>query len=402
MTLLSPPPDSAPLADGTAVNAQPGRPLRTAVVAVVAALAGAMVATLVARPPPPPPVGPLPTLVADATGVTIDDGAPHWRYVEIAVATTSAPLPPLPAPGRIELDPRRQAGVGAPLAGRVEEIAVRVGDRVKAGDRLLSVRSGGLADIERDVRAAREAVASRSRVVERTRELVALKAVPDKELLAAEAELRDAELNLVAAQARKESLGVQAAGESLYWVRSPRAGVVIDLSVVERQEVSPERELPLARIAELDEVIVAADVQEQDARTLARGDIVDIVGQGGLSTRAVIEHIPDVVDARRRTVEVRARIDNRDRQWRPNAFVQLLAPPRAQGDVIVVPASAVVLNGEKPVVFVLESKNRITRRSVVVGRQRDGQTEILRGLERGERFVARGALLLQNQIELVD
>jgi membrane fusion protein, heavy metal efflux system len=39
---------------------------------------------------------------------------------------------------------------------------------------------------------------------------------------------------------------------------------------------------------------------------------------------------------------------------------------------------------------------------VIPGRERNGETEILKGIAAGQRYVAKGALLLLNQIDLLD
>jgi cobalt-zinc-cadmium efflux system membrane fusion protein len=140
-------------------------------------------------------------------------------------------LAPLPAPGRVGLDERRTASVGTPLAGRVDQVRVRTGDRVLAGDRLFSVRSGAYADLERELKSAETEVSDKQRIVDRVRELVGLQAAAEKDLLAAEAELRQAKLALQAAQAKRASLSVSADGDNLFWVKAPRAGTVVDLDV---------------------------------------------------------------------------------------------------------------------------------------------------------------------------
>ena len=57
--------------------------------------------------------------------------------------------------------------LSSPLPGRVDEVRVRLGDQVKAGDRLVAVRSGALADLDRELESARSEVAAKTRVAER-------------------------------------------------------------------------------------------------------------------------------------------------------------------------------------------------------------------------------------------
>ncbi|WNG54934.1 efflux RND transporter periplasmic adaptor subunit [Archangium gephyra] len=346
-----------------------------------------------------PPAGP----IVRGESVHLPLEGPQWQYIELAVASEGPMLAPLPAPGRVDLDERRTASMGAPLAGRVDQVRVRLGDRVKAGERLFSVRSGAWADLERELKGAETEVANQQRIADRVRELVGLQAAPEKELVAAEAELRQAWLALKAAQAKKSSLAVSAEGDNLFWVTAPRAGTVVDLDVVANQEVTPERDGPRVRLSDLGEVLVIADVQETDAADLREGQSALVRTQSGaVERRGTVERISEVVDPRRRTVEVRLRVANEDRALRPNAFVEVT--PEAANAVkrVRVPASAVVTDGARSVVFVAREAGRLERVAVMTGRRRDGEVEVRQGLEPGSRYVARGALLLENTIELAN
>jgi membrane fusion protein, heavy metal efflux system len=319
------------------------------------------------------------------------------------VAREADALAPLPAPGRVVLDERRTASVSAPLPGRVDHVLARIGGRVKAGDRLFSVRSAAYAELERELRGAETEVADKQRIADRLQDLVEMQAAPAKELQAAEAELRQAKLAAQAAQAKRASLSVDAEGSNLFWVRAPRAGTVVELDVVDNQEVTPDRDTPLLRISDLSEVLVQADVQEADLSALVEGQEVTLHAQGHTVVRTgKVEHISEIVDPQRRTVVVRVRVLNPDRVLRPNAFVEMTPLSSGGARWVRVPASAVVTNGERSVVFVAHEGGQLERVPVTVGRRRDGEVDLRAGLAAGTAYVARGALLLENTIELAN
>jgi len=349
----------------------------------------------------PPEVVPRQALALEGGGLSLSENAPQWTYLELRDAEEGPPLEPLPWPARIDFDERRSASVGSPLAGRVDAVEVRLGDRVKRGDPLFSVRSGAFADLEREVAAAKADVAVKVRVVQRSKELFALQAVPEKDVLAAEAELQSAVLVLKAAVAKRQSLKVGGAGDSLFWVTAPRAGAVVDADVSAGQEVTPERDKALVRINDLDEVLIVADVPEIDLGNLKAGDAVKVrvLGQG-LELTSNVTFISEVVDPKRRTVEVRARMTNAERRLRPNAYVELVPAHDTSVRRVRVPETAVVTDGTRSVVFVARSPRRLEPVPVQTGRHRGGEVELTSGLEAGTRYVARGALLLLNQVEL--
>ncbi|MBL8911329.1 MAG: efflux RND transporter periplasmic adaptor subunit [Archangium sp.] len=346
------------------------------------------------------PADPANLMHADATGVTLTADAPQWRYVELSVAALGPALPPLPVPGHVDLDPKRTAAVGVPLPGRVEGVLIRLGSRVKQGERLFSVRSGAFAELDREAEAARAQVAVRQRLLERAKELYELKATPQKDVLAAEAELKEAELSLKAAQSKQRSLSVAPEGDNLFWVRAVRSGTVVELDVFPGQEVGPEREKPMLRLSDLDEVLVIADMPESDVREVQLGETVSITAQGLEPREGTVEYISEVVEPRRRTVEVWVRAKNADRQLRPNGFVEVVVHPDTAANVVRIPDVAVVTQGTRSVVFIATSPGRLEPREVKVGRRRDGVVEIRGGLDQGMRFVSHGALLLLNQVDL--
>lgn len=342
-------------------------------------------------------------MVSDGKTLTLSADAPQWKYLTLSVAADGAPFDPLPSPGHVDFDERRTSNIGSPLAGRVETVAVRLGDPVKKGDRLFSVRSGAYADLDRELESSRAEVAVKERTLQRMRDLYALKATPEKEVLAAEADLKTANLAFKAAQAKQQSLAVDSAGDNLFWVHAPRAGTVVEFDVFSNQEVTPDREKALLRISDLDEVLVLADVPETDVLDVRVGGSVHIRTQvGGVERDGVVDHVSEVVDARRRTVEVRVRLDNKDRALRPNSFVEVMPVADPGVKRTRVPDSAVVNDGARSLVFVSVGPDKLGPQQVVPGRRRGGEVEITQGLAPGTRYVSRGALFLLNQFHSED
>jgi membrane fusion protein, heavy metal efflux system len=382
------------------LNVHAGPPRRRALAGVILAVAMALVAwfALHGGRQAPPAASAL-SVAGDA--ITISENAPQWNYLELAVAEEKPALSPPPAPGRVTFDEKRSAAAGSPLPGRIEQVQVRLGDQVKPGDRLFAIRSGALADLDRELESARNEVAAKARIAQRARELVGLRAAPEKDQLEAEEDLRQAQLALRAATAKRESLNATLDGDTRFWVTAPRDGTVVELDASPGLEVGPDRDKPLLRLSNIDQVLVLADLQEQDAYDLAVGSPVTIqTPTGDVTRRGVVEQVSQVVDPQRHTVEVRVRADNADHALRPNAFVEVALAPDPSRQRVRVPGEAVVSDGKRNVVFVTHDAGRLERIPVTVGRRRDGEVELQDGLEPGTRYVAKGAILLLNQLDL--
>ncbi len=289
-----------------------------------------------------------------------------------------------------------------PLPGRVAEIVVRVGDRVHEGDKLVRVQTGDLTLLKSEVAAARLAVETKEATIAKLERMVEARLAAEHELTLARAELAEARLAAKTARSRLRSLSVGRAGDSSFWVLASRSGTVVQLGAALGQQVRPEQDVAVATVAELGEVMVIADVTQQEAGRLALGGTarVTIPGSTEAPLEGSIELVSDVVDPERQTVPVRVRVANIEPRLRPNAYVDVEFVATAGAPVIRVPAPAVVRDGARTVVFVDVGEQRYRAREVEVGRRTRSEVEILRGLEPGEQIVTRNALLLLNAIEL--
>lgn len=341
-----------------------------------------------------------PAFTVDKGTIKIERKGPIAFDVATAKEGPSLPLPPVTA--RITAVEALTSPSFAPLAGRVVEAKVHLGDHVEKGAQLVLVRTADLSTLEHDARSAELAVQTRAATVERMRALVDSRAGSENDLIVAESELAQARLAAQAARTRMKSLQIaRDKDETAYWILANRSGTVIQLDAVPGAQVGPERNAPIAVVADLAQVLAVADVAPADAAELKRGTVARVFPSGGAggSLSGSVEVVSEVVDPERQTVPVRVRFDNSQRALRPNAYVDLVFGVERERTSVLLPAVSVVRDGPNAVVFVETQKGTYTRRPVVVGRRSRDEIEVLSGVTPGERVVTGGALLLVNAID---
>jgi len=353
-------------------------------------------------------VRPQPTALAPTFQVKVQEGTvsiPDQSVVPFSFDTApvelSAPLPPSQVTARVATMESKTAPCYAPLEGRIAEVSVRIGDRVKQGQRLMLVRSGELAALERDMKAAQLSIRTKQALVERLRLLVESRAAPQADLMVAESELNEARLTASAAEAKVRSLGVQSQPDVGYWVLAARSGNIVQLDAQSGKQVGPDRDHPVATIAELDEVLVLADVPQSDITGLQVGAtaLVRAPGDSGEPITGKVDVISAVVDPERQTVPVRIRVQNTAHRLRAYAFVEASFQATSTERVIIAPAQGVVSDGLTSIVFLVSADGHsYQRRPVKLGRRSSDKVEVLEGLRPGDRIVTRGALLLLNAL----
>lgn len=181
---------------------------------------------------------------------------------------------------------------------------------------------------------------------------------------------------------------------------APVGGVVTELMVREGATVMPG--MPLLRLQGTATVWAEGQVPESQAAQLKPGAAVvatSPAAPGQRFTGRVQALLPEV-DAATRTLKARLELANPSARLVPGMFVQLrfAEPPRAKS--LLVPMDAVIHTGRRSVVMLAEPEGRFRPVEVKTGLEAQGQTEILAGLEPGQRVVLAGQFLIDSEATL--
>jgi len=369
----------------------------------IAAAVIAAVCVILARAyqrPAPVAEPPAPGMKVGSDSVTLAPDAPPWAVIEVKSPDPAQPNWSEPIPARVVFDESRTARLGTPLAGRVSAVHVAGGQPVKAGDPLFVVSSASLADMVANQQRARVERDTAQAALRRTQDAVDAQVLPEKDLIAARQTLANAELAIKLADQKLASLKVRSTGGASFTVTATRDGVVVERLVAVGQTVSPENGSLIA-IADLSSVWVVGDVSGSQLGAVRPGTRARILLGDGLDgdRDATVDQVAAVIDPDRHAVPVRIRIDNPDGALRPNAHVQIrLLDPTPS--VAMLPASAVMSDGENSFVYVENPTGVFRRRNLSVGAVFDGRVPVLGGLAMTDRVVVQGAILLDNEIAL--
>jgi RND family efflux transporter MFP subunit len=363
---------------------------------------GAFAATFAFQRSAPPEASAAPGMQVGKSDLTLTDSAPQWKMLRVAQAKAPETHWSESFPARFAVDEALAAKVGTPLAGRVSTVHVVLGQAVKAGQPLFSVSSPDIAGLRAEREKAAVGLDVAKAAFERVKAMVDAEALPAKDALESDQQLREAALALRLAETKIASLKVSAGGGNEFTVLSPREGVVIEKNVLPSQQV--DSGAPLVGVACLSTVRVVAELFEADAGGVKRCDDARITSPSlpGFSVDAEIELVSSVADPERHTVAVWARLPNPDGQIRPNAYAEMRLSRVPPTGTLEVPTASLVTDGAHQYVYVEEGHGHFVRRPVVAGTSRDEHLLVYQGLKQGEAVVEQGAVLLDNQISLIN
>ena len=184
-------------------------------------------------------------------------------------------------------------------------------------------------------------------------------------------------------------------------VYAPASGVVTERMVTQGQAVQSGQ--TLYTISDLSGVWVNADVRETDAAVLrvGIGADVELASMPGRPFKGMVSYVYPTLNPQTRTVTARISVANAGGQLRPGMFatVHLRSPTRR---ALTVPSSAVVRTGERTLVFVEFGGGRIEPQEVEIGQSTSEYTEVLAGLEPGQRVVTSAQFLLDSESNLAE
>ena len=328
-------------------------------------------------------------------------------HASVQTPTHSSPgTPILTASGYVV--PRRKAVVSAKIQGRLSELRVEEGSRVREGAVIARLES---ADYEAQVLRAKAAVQRaeadlnearrQSRIAEGlAREKVASEDA--KDAAASRVNLADAALS----QARAD-LAVSEANYQNTLIKAPFTGVVVKKMAEVGESVAP---IPpgvnlstssgaIVALADFASLEVEADVNESNVARLRPDQPAEVSVEAfpDRTYKAKLRQVIPTADRTKATVLVKVTILDKDKDLKPemSAKVTFLEPDntrnrtskQAATPVVQVPKEAVVTRNGKSVVFEIE-ESRVHERAVTAGIEWQGQIEIKQGLSGSETLVA--------------
>lgn len=182
-------------------------------------------------------------------------------------------------------------------------------------------------------------------------------------------------------------------------VYSPVSGVVVEKNVVQGQATMPGEQL--YTITDLSKVWVDVQLREADAGYVREGAGADLefVALPQRQFKGRVEYIYPVLDSAARTVRARVGVANSEGVLRPGMYAtaRLRSPQRS---ALTVPSSAVLRTGERNIVFVDMGNGSLMPHDVELGRTAGEYTEVIAGVEPGQRVVTSAQFLLDSESNL--
>ena len=295
-------------------------------------------------------------------------------------------------------------------AGRLQDLSVRLGDRVSRGMRIAKIEDFEIVEQVKQAEAAQEVSLATIRQreadlqlaetsAERSRSLFERQLLPKQTLDDNEARYQAAlaQIDLARAQnmqskARLDELRINLANTV---ITSPVNGFVSKRAVDPGAYVS--QQTPVADVVDITRVRLVANVVEKDLKELETGNQtrVQVDAFPGETFTGRIARVSPVLDPATRTAPIEIEIANPTYRLKPGMYARVGITTQTKKQALVLPSSAVVDLGGRRGVFQLQNETAVFK-TVTVGSEQGSVVEILAGLAEGDEVISTGAGALRD------
>lgn len=291
--------------------------------------------------------------------------------------------------------------VASRVMGTVTSVRVKEGDKVSAGDILMTIDNRDTAQRVaateasfNEAQSSREAAGEQRSLAEvtfkRYKNLYDEKVISGQEFdqIEVRKKVADADFNRAsqAVERAKANLEEARVYHGFTQVRAPISGIVTEKKAETGSMATPG--MPLYTIEDTSQFKIEAALDERLIKKVSPGMTAYVLFNktNEKFTGRITKVVPSIDTASRTFI---VEITLQDKSLRTGSYGKVLIP-EGKKETLLIPVKSIVERGQLTGVFVVDDKGVITYRLIKAGKMYDEQTEVLSGLTKGESIIVSG------------
>lgn len=301
--------------------------------------------------------------------------------------------------GKITADNNKTIEVYPVVGGNVSKVFVELGDYVKKGQLLATIRSTEVADFEKQLEDAQnDAIVSKNNL-KVAQELFEGKLNSERDVLEAKSQYDKAKSQLQRIQETYKIYNIKTG--AIYEVRSPLNGFIVEKKINQDMLLRNDRSDNIFDIAEIDEVTVVANVNESDINRVKQGESASVttLSYPDKIFNGKVDKIFNIIDPETKAMKVLIKLGNPGFILKPEMRANIkLSYTEKDKKMLAIPSSAIIFDKSKNYVMIYKDRNNIETRPVEVFRQVGNTAYISSGLTENERVMTQNQLLVYDAL----
>jgi cobalt-zinc-cadmium efflux system membrane fusion protein len=300
--------------------------------------------------------------------------------------------------GKITTDNNKFIEIFPIVGGSVNKVYVELGDYVKKGQLLATIKSTEVASFEKELEDAKSDVLVAKNSLKVAQELFDGKLSTNSEVIHAKSELEKAQSQLNRIQETYKIYNIK--DGSTFEVRSPLDGFIIQKNINQDMLLRNDRTDNIFDIAEIDDVWAIANVNESYINQVKLGidASVTTLSYPDKKFHGKVDKIFNIIDPETKAMKVRIKLSNPKFLLKPEMRASIKLSYNENTSMIAIPSEAVIFDKSKNFVMVFKDRNNIETRQVEVYRQLSNVTFISSGLTEGEKVITENQILIYDAL----
>ncbi len=300
--------------------------------------------------------------------------------------------------GKITVDNNKLIEVFPIVGGSVQRVYAALGDYVKKGQLLATIRSTEVAGFEKELKDAQNDVVVASNNLRVAQELFAGKLSSEKDVLEAKSQCEKAESQLTRVKETYNIYNMKPG--AIYQIVAPISGFVIEKKINQDMQLRSDRSDNVFDIAEISEVSAIANVNESDISEIGLGmnAFVSTLSYPDKVFQGKVDKIYTIIDPTTKAMKVGIKLKNIDFLLKPEMRATIRITHTDPTQMLAIPSGAIIFDKSKYFVMVFKDREHIETRQIEIFRQ-VGETSYIRGgLQAGEQVITKGQLLIYDAL----
>ncbi len=301
--------------------------------------------------------------------------------------------------GKIEYNENDLVAFRSLLAGVVEDVRFELGDFVRKGQVLASVKSNDIQDLVQQKRAHQAQIGILEQQLQTKRELLDDGLASRPEVLEIERELSNERIEL---DRINQSLQLyRASGSGTFGVLAPKDGYIVQKAISSGQSISSDSD-PLFSISNLKQVWVMVNIYARNLRYVNEGDAVKVrtIAYPDQLYAGRIDRINHVFDDNERVLKARVVLENQNLNLMPGLSADIIIDRKSsQEKAFAIPNAARVFSHNKEYVVIYKSDCELSVKQITPIASNEEFTYVHERFGDDEKVIGSNALLIFEQIK---
>lgn len=300
--------------------------------------------------------------------------------------------------GIVAPDENKMVKIFPMVSGIAQDVRVQLGDLVKKGQTLASMKSVEIAGFTKDLISAEADVRNSDRTLKSTKDLYESGLASKKDLEQAES---DHEKAVAESKRVKSVMSINKSNSRGYAITSPIDGYIVEKNLTDNMQIREDNSENLFTVADLSTVYILINIYESDISKVHTGSPVKIttLSYPDKVFSGKIDKVYSLIDPDNKVMRAKVKIDNPGYLLKPQMFAQVSVEDAAGENLPSVPLSAVIFDNNQYYVIVKDGKAKVHVQPVTVAKRVEDLAYISSGIKAGDQVITSRQLFLYESLK---